>query len=235
MRLATLFSAAGAFLLLVKSALGTSSVSPQDQKVMDFTNIKLDEYDIEAVEPKKDPKTGFLVGGKNSTDLIKGLTQINGKTIAGLEKLMRPGVSSKAGFLGKDEKLLDIMAADNDTVVGRLGLTHHELAKQMHAMGAVWRWQLKNKQLEAPFLYQGRKFKVIGVATRGLQPSPFGDGTASGSNVTVHNLDNGKTLRYGLLVPFMIERYGFYEGKGTPYRVDPRKILETLDFLKKRR
>jgi hypothetical protein len=29
----------------------------------------------------------------------------------------------------------------------------------------------------------------------------------------------------------MIRRYGFYEGKGTPYRVDPRKVLEVLDFL----
>jgi hypothetical protein len=32
----------------------------------------------------------------------------------------------------------------------------------------------------------------------------------------------------------MIERYGFYEGKGTMYRVDPRQILEVFDFLKPR-
>ena len=30
----------------------------------------------------------------------------------------------------------------------------------------------------------------------------------------------------------MIERYGFYKGKGTSYRVEPRKILEILDFIK---
>jgi hypothetical protein len=30
----------------------------------------------------------------------------------------------------------------------------------------------------------------------------------------------------------MIERYGFYEGKGTRYRVEPRAVLEVLDFLK---
>jgi hypothetical protein len=38
---------------------------------------------------------------------------------------------------------------------------------------------------------------------------------------------------YSLLVPEMIVRYGFYEGKGTPYRVDPRDVLEVFDFLKK--
>ena len=36
------------------------------------------------------------------------------------------------------------------------------------------------------------------------------------------------------VVPDMIERYGFYEGKGTPYRVDPKKIVEVFDFLKKK-
>jgi hypothetical protein len=29
----------------------------------------------------------------------------------------------------------------------------------------------------------------------------------------------------------MVERYGFYEGKGTRFRVDPRAIVEVLDFL----
>jgi hypothetical protein len=30
----------------------------------------------------------------------------------------------------------------------------------------------------------------------------------------------------------MVERYGFYEGKGTTYRVDPRKVVEVFDFIK---
>ena len=47
----------------------------------------------------------------------------------------------------------------------------------------------------------------------------------------MENLDNGKMLGYALLVPHMIERYGFYEGKGTPYRVDPRIVVEVFDFL----
>jgi uncharacterized protein (TIGR03067 family) len=29
----------------------------------------------------------------------------------------------------------------------------------------------------------------------------------------------------------MMERYGFYEGKGTSYRLEPRRILEVFDFL----
>ena len=49
----------------------------------------------------------------------------------------------------------------------------------------------------------------------------------------MQNVVTGKRITFSLLVPHMIERYGFYEGKGTPYRVDPAQALEVLDFLKK--
>src|SRR5262249_3781334 len=77
----------------------------------------------------------------------------------------------------------------------------------------------------------GRRFKVIVKTTKGIQPSPFYDDTKSGSVATVTNLDTGKMLTYGLLVPYMIERYGFYEGRGTPYRLEPRSTLDELDYL----
>jgi hypothetical protein len=224
------------FPLLVWAIFGTASAPAQGREPLkNFTKIKLEDFGIKPAEPKKDAKTGFIAGGRNATELIKGLAEINGKAIADLEKAMRPGAASTAGFLGKDEKLLDVMAADNKYVVDELRLTHQELAKHLHAMGAVWLWQLKNKTPEAEFLYHGQKFKVKGVSTFGFQDSPFDDGTKSGSNVTVHNLSNGKKLEYALLVPYMIERYGFYEGKGTSYRVDPRKVAEVFDLQKEKK
>jgi hypothetical protein len=214
--------------------LGGASVAPaaDEAPLKDFTGIKLEDHGIKPVKPTKDPKTGFIVGGKNSTALIKGLTEINGITIRNLEAEMRPGASSSKGFLGKDEKLLDVLAADNRFVVEEKGLTHQDLARHLHAMGAVWGWKVLHQQAKQPFLYHGRKFQVIGYPTRGFQPSPFDDDTKSGTNVFVKNLSNGKEIYYGLLVPFMVERYGFYEGHGTPYRLEPAKVLEVFDFLR---
>ena len=68
----------------------------------------------------------------------------------------------------------------------------------------------------------------------GIRP-PFGDGTKSGTNVIVENLDSGKKIGYALLVPHMVERYGFYEGKGTKYRVDPRKVAEVFGLSKNKK
>lgn len=224
------------------SLLSPSAAQPQKPPAGDRQPdlapfLELARYYVHPAEPKKDPKTGFVVGGKNDTALIKTLKEINGRPIADLEADMRPGakseVGSAAGFLGPDEKLLDVLAADNRYVVDELGLTHQELAKHLHAIGAIGRWQVwEHRTFSYEFVYHGRRFKAETVVTKGFQPSPFLDGIQSGTNVTVENLDAGKKMTYGLLVPYLIERYGFYEGKGTSYRVEPSTVLEVFDFLK---
>jgi hypothetical protein len=179
-----------------------------------------------AMEPKKDPKTGFVVGGKNETALIKKLTEINGISIVDLEIKMRPKALSKVGFLGTDERLLDVLAADNALVVDQLGLTHQELALHLRVLAAAGNTE--------SLAYHGRKFKVTVTPARNFIDSPFADGTRTNSDVKLHNLDNGKKLQFSLLVPLMMERYGFYEGQDTLFRIDPAQVLEVLDFLRKK-
>jgi hypothetical protein len=232
---------AGAVLILALLGQGSAAEPPKaptDDRGPDLAPfIDLGKHYVKPAALKKDEKSGFVVGGKNDTVLIRRLKEINGRTIADLEKDMRPGakseVGSESGFLGADEKLLDVLAADNKFVVDDLGLIHQELARHLHALASIGFWQLEQNKDGAEFLYHGRRFRVKLLLSAGAQPSPFKDGTESGSNATVENLDTGKKLEYALLVPYMIERYGFYEGTGTPYRVDPRKVIEVLDFLKK--
>ena len=177
-----------------------------------------------AIEPEKNPKTGFIVGGTNETALIKKLTEINGIKVAELEKKMRPQALCRAGFLGEEEKLLSVLAADNSLVLDQLALTHQELARHLQVLAAVGN--------SPSFPYYGRKIKVTVNLNTGFINSPFADGTKTNADIRLHNLDNGKKLQYSLLVPLMIERYGFYEGLDTPYRVDPRLVVDVLDFLK---
>jgi hypothetical protein len=197
----------------------------------DYTAIDPASLNIRPVPAKKDSKTGFIVAGKNDTAVIEKLTEINGRTIADLERDMRPGALSRGGFIGKDEKLLGVLAMDNRYVVEERKLTHQELGRHLRILGGIGLKLKAVAKKSEPFLYHGRRFQVSVAVSRGSQPSPFEDDTKSGANATLFNLDNGKNLQYALLVPEMIERYGFYEGKGTPYRVDPRRILEVLDFL----
>jgi hypothetical protein len=222
----------GLVLFLGAGAPATSQGPMKPQPIKDFTNVDPVSLGVLPVRPKTDPKTGFVVGGKNRAELIRALTEIKGRAVADLESNMRPGapspVGSTGGFLGKQESLLEVLATDNDEVVERRGLTHQELAKYMHVLGAIG-----GRIKEEEFLYHGRRFTVKVVVYRGDQLSPFYDETKSSAEATVRNLDNNRQIEYSLLVPFMVERYGFYEGRGTPYRVDPGKLLEVLDFVGK--
>jgi hypothetical protein len=188
-------------------------------------NAQPDKATLQKIDPKKDAKTGFVIGGKNETTLIKKLTEINGLSVAELEKKMRPKALSKVGFLGTEEKLTDILAEDNAFVVDQLGLTHQELGWHLRALAAAGN--------NETFTYNGKKFKITITQAKFFIESPFADGTKTNTDVKLHNLDNGKKLQYSLMVPLMMERYGFYEGHDTPFRVDPQQIVEVLDFLKK--
>ena len=214
-------------------------------KELTITPELLKRLYITSVTPKRDPTTGFVVGGKNSTELVLGLKEINGLTIADIEKDLRPpprkfnglsskeikeysfGFRSRSGFLSATEKLLEVMAEDNRDVVESLGLTHQALARPLLVLPAL---AVKQSWDGTEVSYRGSRFFSV-VAYDGFQLSPFRDGTQTNSNVTVENLGNGKSISCSLLVPQMIDRYGFYEGKGREYRVEPRQVLAVFPFL----
>lgn len=201
-----------------------------------FADLPAQDYsDFEKKHPelkaKKDPKTGFVVGGKNSSELVRGLTEINGISITDLEKSMRPQGLSRAGFLGKYESLLDVMAADNDWVLGA-GLTHQELARHLYTFYRISLVAAERRKESEVFTYRGIRYTTYVQVTDGFQHSPFKDGTKTSADVYVKNVDNGKALSFSPLVPLMVERYGFYEGHGTSYRVDPKDIADVFTFLK---
>jgi len=195
----------------------------------DYADVDPRQLGVEPVPRRTDPKTGFVIGGKNRTAVLAKLGEIVGVNIADLEDSMRPGVLSTAGFLGKDEKLLDVLVADNRLVVDELGLTHQQLARPLRVLGAVARTEPGKSKVVT---YGGRRFRIQATLYRASVRSPFEDGTGTNCVVTIHNLANDKKLTYSLLVPEMVERYGFYEGKGTRYRLEPRSIIEVCDFLK---
>ncbi len=209
--------------------LSGSLTAQEPAKLTDFTKVDPKTLGIEPCPIEKDEKTGFIVGGKNETALIAKLPSIAGRTIKQLEKDMRPGALSTLGFMGKDESLLEILVADNRFVVEQKGLTHQELGRHLHIVGQIAVKHGQEKPFE--FLYHGKRYKATAQTFRGIVNSPFEDGTKANTAANVWNVATGKTIAFSLLIPHIVERYGFYEGKGTTYRVDPRTILDVFDFI----
>ncbi|MEQ8766854.1 MAG: hypothetical protein RL885_23270 [Planctomycetota bacterium] len=206
---------------------GSTAEAPAPQGFVDtIEGLTAADLELEWVVPHRDGDSSFVIGGRNETVTIRSLESINGISIAEIETRMRPGAEgeagSTAGFLGPDESLLEVMATDNETVVETWGLTHQDLARSLKLLGTY------GMRPRGEIRYRGMRFTVEAAMFRGFQLSPFRDGTKTNLDVKIDNLDNGKSLELSMLVPEMIERYGFYEGHGTPYRVDPKDIVELL-------
>ena len=75
------------------------------------------------------------------------------------------------------------------------------------------------------------KFLVSADDVRGRLPCPWGHkGLYAKTNVRVKNLENNEGIIFTGLHLHMIEAHGFYEGRGSSFRLDPEKLKRALDL-----
>lgn len=141
-----------------------------------------------------------------------------------VEREMRPGVITRDGFLGEDHRhLVDILEADA-AEVRRLGLTHEQIAERMQELSEAGRRGLGEPIRVEPHF----EVRVDGV--RGKLPCPFHGGIFPKTNTIVQNVNRDRRITYTDLNIHMVREHGFYEGKGSPFRVAPRDLAEVLEI-----
>ncbi len=142
-----------------------------------------------------------------------------------IEANMQPGVITLSGFLGGDDRdLASIIEADN-AVVMRQGLTHEQIAARME--------ELSKEGLKGlgEFIKIESGFEVKVDSVRGKLPCPFGHpGIFAKVNTTVRNIKLDREITYTLLNSHLIGEHGFYEGKDSPFRLEPRDLIEILEI-----
>ncbi len=141
-----------------------------------------------------------------------------------IQEQMKPGVIALDGFLGDDKrKLIDIIASDN-TKVRKLNRTHEDIATKMI--------YFKEKGLAGlgEFITLDDHFEVKVESVRGLLPSPFGGKGMYGKiNTTVVNKKLDRKIVYTDLHIHFVADHAFYEGKGSPFRLEPQDLIEILE------
>jgi len=141
-----------------------------------------------------------------------------------IQEQMKPGVIALDGFLGDDKrKLIDIIASDN-IKVRKLNRKHVDIASRMEHF----------KELGLPglgeFITLDDHFEVKVDSVRGLLPSPFGGKGMYGKiNTTVVNKKLGRQIVYTDLHIHFVADHAFYEGKGSPFRLEPVDLIEILE------
>ena len=132
---------------------------------------------------------------------------------------MAPGVLSKDGFLGTDPRRLEeIIETDRSTVVG-LATTHEELAERLREA-----FEAARARLGTPVQVASGLTAVYWEAM-GRIPCPWGGcGTFPKGEVELINAATGRRILFTALSVHLIARHGFYQGRGSRYRLDPATI-----------
>jgi len=139
---------------------------------------------------------------------------------------MRPGVITLEGFLGTDYRSLDDIINEDDGAVSRMGLTHEEIARRMMELKQAGEAGL------GEFIKVRPHFEVKVDSVRGKLPCPFSHpGIYRKTNTTVVNTKQGREITYTDLHIHMIEAHGFYEGRGSRFRLEPKELVEILEIL----
>jgi hypothetical protein len=137
----------------------------------------------------------------------------------------KPGKITKEGFLGDDTRHIhDIIEEDMHTLA-RLEVTQEQIADRLQY-----------------FIEEGKKgletsvdigdFTTQVIWRRGMLPSPFGDPKRLYHKIvaTVLNKKLNKELTYTQLNVHLIRDHGFFEGKGSVFRLEPEDVVEILDI-----
>jgi hypothetical protein len=141
-----------------------------------------------------------------------------------VQRQMQPGVITAEGFLGSEARDLAAILDDDGAQVRRRGLTHERIAQRMRELRDAGAAGL------GEFLDVPPHFQVRVESVRGKLPCPFGDRCLVQKGFTVvKNRSSGGEITFTDLAVHLIEAHGFYQGRGSPYRLEPDEIVEVLE------
>lgn len=138
---------------------------------------------------------------------------------------MRPGVLSADGFLGKDPRSLDQMIAEDVAVLEGEGVTIKELGAVLDKL---------HEQVDAalgdPILLADGKVRAEEYEVMGRIPCPFGCGMLAHKAI-IKVAFNDKKLLLTPLHGHLIGEHGFFQGRGTTFRLEPKDAAELFNLL----
>ena len=137
--------------------------------------------------------------------------------------LFGPSAFSGEGFMGNDSRTREKIIADDAATLTRLSLNSNSLCAMLHAA-----YNLAERMSGAPAALDNGIVAVHHEA-RGRIPSPFPcDGTFEKGETHIIDTATGQEVVITPLSLHLIEKYGFFQGKGSRYRLEPDIALGIL-------
>lgn len=140
-----------------------------------------------------------------------------------LEQTLRSSRLSARGFLGDDRRSLwEILDADAREL-DKLGRNKEELAARMQELTDKAKPGLGDRVKVSDNL------RVWASDTRGVIACPWPHAyRADKTVITVERTDTGRKIKWADLNIHLIGEHGFFQGKGSFFRLEPRELVEII-------
>ena len=140
-----------------------------------------------------------------------------------LEEILRSSKLAMGGFLGDDDRPIEEILDHDAAVVARSRRTLAEIANRMRDITAAARLGQETT------VRMDRSLEAVTTATRGVIPCPWPHAERFPKTVTtVTHIDTGQSVRWSDLSIHMIEAHGFFQGRGSAFRIEPQELIDIL-------
>ncbi len=134
----------------------------------------------------------------------------------------KPGQITRHGFLGHDTRHVHDIIREDVMTLNRLGVDVSQIAKILTKLSNAAQAALEARVHVDNFIAQASWGK-------GQLPCPFiHPGMYHKTLITVTRPDTGESVRFTPLHIHLIEDHSFFQGKGSPYRLEPVFLLQFL-------
>ena len=140
-----------------------------------------------------------------------------------LEQMLRSSKLAAGGFMGNDKRsAYEVIEADTRQLE-KLDITREQLAEKMKQITELTKPQLGNWiKIDEYLQAKSDDFKGMLVC-----PWPHA-GRIQKRITTVKNVVNGQTIMWSDLNVHLIEEHGFFEGKGSGFRIEPETLFSVI-------
>lgn len=140
-----------------------------------------------------------------------------------LEDMLKSCKFSSSGFLGTDTRNLWEIIDQDATIVARSGKTMEEVAARMQYISNIGAEGLGD------WVEVGGKLRVMVDDNRGFLPCPWPHHVRCLKRITtVINSETNTSVRWSELNIHLVKEHGFFEGLGSPFRIDPAVLIKTI-------
>ena len=140
-----------------------------------------------------------------------------------LEEILRSSRFVADGFMDEDPRILEEILEDDAAEVAGLDTTADEIADRMKELTDLARQGLGTT------LKLDDRIEGFVQETRGAMVCPWPHSGSYSKNVTtVRRTDTGETIRWSDLSIHFIRAHGFFEGRGSHFRLEPKDLVRIL-------